>query len=175
SERTSTKTGIAPRKTKAFPVLENVHDGMMTSSPGPISARIAAISRAPVQECVSSARPRPSCPSRKLWQRAVNSPLPEMCEFSIAFVMYSISRPTSVGILNGSFVIDGPRLLARLFTTMPVPVSRFAILISAAEGLDGASRSLAASARAVGYEFSCVACYVLDKDPSQFNSSQFEA
>ena len=44
--RMSTNTGTAPRSTKALAVETKVYDGMMTSSPGPTSARMAAISRA---------------------------------------------------------------------------------------------------------------------------------
>ena len=54
SSRMSTNTGVAPRRTKAFAVETNVNDGMITSSPGPTPERIAAISKAAVQECVSS-------------------------------------------------------------------------------------------------------------------------
>ena len=55
SGRMSTNTGTPPRSTNAFAVETKVYDGMMTSSPGPMSASIAAISSAAVQECVSSA------------------------------------------------------------------------------------------------------------------------
>ena len=55
SGRMSTKTGVAPRSTNALAVDTNVNDGMITSSPTPTSLRIAAISRAAVQECVRSA------------------------------------------------------------------------------------------------------------------------
>jgi hypothetical protein len=54
SSRISTNTGVAPRSTNAFAVDTNVNDGMRTSSPGPTSDSIAAISSAAVQECVSS-------------------------------------------------------------------------------------------------------------------------
>ena len=82
SGRTSTNTGTAPRRTKALAVETKVNDGMMTSSPGPMSARIAAISSAAVHECVSSARRAPvrspatprslvKTPSPERWPRCV--------------------------------------------------------------------------------------------------------
>ena len=52
SFQTSKNTGIAPRKTNAFAVETKVKEGMITSSPSLISARIAAISKAAVHECV---------------------------------------------------------------------------------------------------------------------------
>ena len=55
SSRTSTNTGVAPRKTKAFAEDTKVKDGMITSSPSLISARIAAISSDAVHELVSNA------------------------------------------------------------------------------------------------------------------------
>jgi len=51
----SAKTMRAPRSTKALTVETKVKLGAITSSPGPMSARMAAISRASVQEVVSSA------------------------------------------------------------------------------------------------------------------------
>ena len=62
SARMSTKTGTPPRSTKAFAVDTNVNDGMITSSPGRMSARSAAISSAAVHECVSSALRQPDPP-----------------------------------------------------------------------------------------------------------------
>ena len=56
----------------------------MTSSPGPTSASIAAISNAAVQECVSSARLAGNLCSSQAWQRLVNGPSPEICAFSSA-------------------------------------------------------------------------------------------
>ncbi|MND09431.1 hypothetical protein D3C83_327450 [compost metagenome] len=50
SARTSTNTGTPPRSTKALAVETKVNDGMMTSSPGAMPARIAAISSAAVPE-----------------------------------------------------------------------------------------------------------------------------
>jgi hypothetical protein len=52
SDRMSTNTGTAPRSTKAFAMLTNVHDGMMSSSPGPMLASMAVISSAAVHESV---------------------------------------------------------------------------------------------------------------------------
>lgn len=56
SGRMSTKTGVAPRSTKAVAVEEKVKEGMMTSSPGPTSASRAASSSAAVQEWTISAQ-----------------------------------------------------------------------------------------------------------------------
>ena len=61
SGRMSTKTGVAPRSTKALAVETNVKDGMITSSPGPTSASSAAISSAAVQECVRRRAKRRAC------------------------------------------------------------------------------------------------------------------
>src|SRR5258706_14170185 len=100
SSRTSTNTGTPPRSTKALAVETKVNEGMMTSSPGPMPARIAAISRAPVPECVSSALRQPTVRSSHAWQRLVNGPSPERCMFSCACRMYSSSRPVRYGLLN---------------------------------------------------------------------------
>ena len=72
----STKTGIAPRSTNAFAVETNVNDGMITSSPGPTPLRMAAISRAAVHECVSSAFWLPMRSSSQAQHRLENAPLP---------------------------------------------------------------------------------------------------
>src|SRR5437899_5106888 len=101
SSRTSTNTGTPPRSTKALAVETNVNEGMMISSPGSIPARIAAISSAPVHECVSSALAQPMVRSSQAWQRLVNGPSPERCMFSCACRMYSSSRPVRKGLLNG--------------------------------------------------------------------------
>ena len=72
----STKTGTPPRSTKAFAVDTNVNEGMITSSPGRMSPSRAAISNAPVQECVSSALTQPTRSSSQAWQRRENVPSP---------------------------------------------------------------------------------------------------
>ena len=77
SGRMSTNTGTAPRSTKAFAVEGKVNEGRMTSSPGPTSARSAAISRAAVPEWVSNAREQPTRPSSHSWHRLVNVPSPD--------------------------------------------------------------------------------------------------
>ena len=56
----STKTGTAPRSTKALAVETNVNDGMITSSPSARSSSMAAISSACVQEVVSRQSPPPT-------------------------------------------------------------------------------------------------------------------
>ena len=77
SSRTSTNTGTPPRSTNALAVETKVNEGMITSSPGAMSARIAAISSAAVHECVSSAFSQPVERSSQAWQRLVNGPSPE--------------------------------------------------------------------------------------------------
>src|SRR5688500_18978838 len=104
SSRTSTNTGTPPRSTNAFAVETKVNEGMMISSPGPMPARIAAISSAPVPECVSSALGQPVVRSSQAWQRLVNGPSPERWLFSCACRMYSSSRPVRNGLLNGTKV-----------------------------------------------------------------------
>ena len=84
SERTSTKTGTAPRSATAFAVETKVKDGMITSSPGPSPARIAHISRAPVAECVNSAFADPVCSSSHVPHLPANGPFPERWPFAIA-------------------------------------------------------------------------------------------
>jgi len=76
SGRMSTNTGTPPRSTNAFAVETKVYEGMMTSSPGSMPARIAAMSSAAVHECVSSALAAPVRPSSQRLQRAVNGPSP---------------------------------------------------------------------------------------------------
>ena len=63
---------------------ENVNDGMTTSSPGPTSASSAAISSAPVHECVSSTPRGTERSLEPLRAAPENGPLPDRCEASIA-------------------------------------------------------------------------------------------
>jgi hypothetical protein len=109
SSRTSTNTGTPPRSTNALAVETKVNEGMMISSPGSIPARIAAISSAPVPECVSRALAQPLARSSHAWQRLVNGPSPERCMFSCACRMYSSSRPVRNGLLNGTWVRALPK------------------------------------------------------------------
>ena len=101
SGRMSTKTGVAPRSTTALAVDTNVKDGMMTSSPGPSSSSIAAISSAAVQEWVSKACGQPIACSSQAWHFLVNGPSPDRCWFWIASSMYWTSLPAGNGRLNG--------------------------------------------------------------------------
>ncbi len=101
SGRMSTKTGTPPRSTNAFAVDTNVNEGMITSSPGTMLARRAAISNAPVQECVSSALTQPTCASSQAWQRREKMPSPAICARAMASRMYSNSRPVTWGRLKG--------------------------------------------------------------------------
>ena len=78
SDFTSAKTIFAPRSTKALAVLTNVNDGIMTSSPGLISSKIAAISSAEVPEVVNRALGAPVMASSCSLQRLVNSPSPQI-------------------------------------------------------------------------------------------------
>ena len=84
SGRMSTKTGTPPRSANAFAVDTNVNDGMITSSPGTMLPRRAAISSAPVQECVSSALTQPTCSSSQAWQRREKMPSPAIWAREIA-------------------------------------------------------------------------------------------
>src|SRR5205823_8884644 len=79
----------------------NVNDGTMTSSPGPIESRSAAISSAWVQEVVRSALATPSVCSRRAWHLFVNGPSPDRCPRATASAMYRCSSPTNDGRLNG--------------------------------------------------------------------------
>ena len=72
----------------------------MTSSPGLISARRAAISVACVQEVVRRAFAVPVWSSIHLLHFLVNSPSPLILWFWIAFAMYSVSFPVNGGILK---------------------------------------------------------------------------
>jgi hypothetical protein len=83
----STNTGTAPRSATALAVETNVNEGMITSSPGARSARIAASSSADVQEPVRSTRAAPvRCSSQRL-QRSVKGPLPDRWRLAIACSM----------------------------------------------------------------------------------------
>ena len=84
SWRMSTNTGTAPRRANAFAVDTKVNDGMITSSPGPMSDRSADISRAPVQEWVSSARRQPRASSSHAPQRLLNGPLADRWDAATA-------------------------------------------------------------------------------------------
>jgi hypothetical protein len=79
SSRLSMNTGVAPRNTNAFAVETKVNDGTMTSSPGLMSSRIAAISSACVHDPVRSADGTPNFFSNNSRQRLVKGPSPERC------------------------------------------------------------------------------------------------
>jgi hypothetical protein len=100
----SANTTLAPRRMNALAVDTKVNDGMMTSSPGPTPARIAAISNASVQEDVSSGD-SPKRSAKKRWHFFVKMPLPEILPDSTASRMYSSSRPVMNGLLKGSCFI----------------------------------------------------------------------
>ncbi len=93
SASTSTKTGVAPRSTNALAVETNVNDGMITSSPGPTPASSAAISSAPVQECVISTRRAPVSSPSSCSQRVVQGPLPPVQPPSSAAAIEAASSP----------------------------------------------------------------------------------
>ncbi len=101
SGRTSQKTGLAPRRTKALTVETKVNDGTMTSSPGPMSSSRAAISSACVQEVVSSAFGTPSVCSSSAWHFLVNVWSPAIWPMAIVWAMYSCSRPMRDERLKG--------------------------------------------------------------------------
>jgi len=85
---------VAPRSTKALAVEGKVNEGMITSSPGPTSASSADISKAPVQEWVSSTRAEPHRSSSHCEQRCVIAPLPDSWPCSSASATYPNSVPT---------------------------------------------------------------------------------
>ena len=78
SGRISTKTAFAPRRTNASAVDTNVYDGIITSSPGCISAKIAAISVACVHDVVNKAFLVPVVFSIHSEHFFVNSPSPQI-------------------------------------------------------------------------------------------------
>ncbi len=98
----STKTGVAPRRTNALAVEENVNDGMITSSPGPTPASSAVISSAPVHECVMSTVRVPVSSRISAWQCSPAGPLPPVQPRSSAAAMRAFSPPVRSGRLNGS-------------------------------------------------------------------------
>ena len=109
SGSTSTKTGVAPRRTNALAVEENVNEGMITSSPGPTSDSSAVISSAPVQECVMSTRAGVPVSSRmSAWQCSPAGPLPPVQPRSSAAAMRAFSPPVRSGRLNGSRLMRAP-------------------------------------------------------------------
>ena len=117
SGRISTNTGRPPRPTTALAVVTKVNDGMMTSSPGPMSASVNAISRAAVHDCVSSARLAPVWSTSHSAHRLENGPLLARCAFAIASCMYANSQPVTWARLKtiGSSIISyAPRVARRL-------------------------------------------------------------
>ena len=100
SGRTSTKTSVAPAKTKEFAVLENVKLGRITSSPGLIPHNKAAISSA-VEPLVVSitffALKRFSSHSLHFF---VNGPSPQILWLLTASCIYLNSVPTNGGTLK---------------------------------------------------------------------------
>ena len=72
----STKTGTAPRRATALAVELNVKEGRITSSPGPIPARIIIISRAAVPEGTRMAFLHPVLSSSHLAHFLENAPSP---------------------------------------------------------------------------------------------------
>ena len=83
----STNTGTAPRRAKALAVDTKVYDGMITSSPSPMSNSSAAISSAAVHEWVSRTFGAPSFDSISSWHRCVKRPSPASCPPSTAWLM----------------------------------------------------------------------------------------
>src|SRR6478735_3834711 len=73
----------------------------MTSSPGWISKRMAAISRASVQDVVSKTFLKPNRCSKNSLHFFVYRPSPEIFPLFTARVMYSVSFPVKWGLLNG--------------------------------------------------------------------------
>ena len=74
----STKTIVAPLCTNASAVETNVYEGIITSSPGLISANIAAISNACVQEVVNKTLLALNFSSIQILQLFVKRPSPQI-------------------------------------------------------------------------------------------------
>jgi hypothetical protein len=94
SGRMSTNTGTPPRTATALAVETNVNEGMITSSPGPIPARMIAISSAAEQEGVISASAQPTRSRSHSEQRRPKTPLPDSWPSAMASSMLACSRPT---------------------------------------------------------------------------------
>src|SRR4051812_2361036 len=105
----STNTGTARRSTTALAVETKVKDGMITSSPGSSSQRMAAISNADVHDWVSKASITLRRSFNQAWHRSANLPLPEKLRSRNTSVRYSISRPATGGTLNGTRIIRQAR------------------------------------------------------------------
>jgi hypothetical protein len=84
---------------KALMVETKVKDGTMTSSPGWISSKKAAISSAWVQEVVNKAFATPSRCSSQAWHWRVKAPSPECGIFDAR----KFEPPTMEGLLKGSY------------------------------------------------------------------------
>ena len=97
----STKTGRAPSRTKALAVETNVNDGRITSSPGPRSQSIAAISSAAVHEGVISTLRIPNRSSMRRPHRLVNGPSPPIFPERIASETYCSSLPVKTFFTKG--------------------------------------------------------------------------
>ena len=91
----------APRRTKALTVETKVKEGTITSSPLRQSRSSAAISRAWVQEVVSSTW-RAKLPLQDLVASRVNGPSPDAWPLAIASAIYRYSLPARQGRLKGS-------------------------------------------------------------------------
>ena len=104
SDLISINTGTPPRNTNAFAVETKVYEGTITSSPGFMSSNRAAISRAAVQEWVSSAFLVPVFSSSQRWQFCVKGPSPAKTPLAYASVIYPGSLPVICGLLKGIFI-----------------------------------------------------------------------
>ena len=101
SGRISTNTGRAPRRAIALAVETNVNDGRIASSPGPKSHNRAAISRAAVQDGVSSTLAMPNWRASSSAQPRVNRPSLANWPERIASATYWASWPAMHGRTNG--------------------------------------------------------------------------
>ena len=97
SGRISTKTKRAPARTKALAVLENVKLGKMTSSPGVMLHKRAAMSKADDPYVVINALGVLNRCSIQREQRFVNGPSPDVLWDSITCLIYSNSIPVNGG------------------------------------------------------------------------------
>ena len=96
--------GRAPRSTKALAVETKVNEGMMTSSPGPMSHSSAAISSAAVPEVVSRTRAAPMRSARNASHLCMNGPPPLVWPLRTDSAMYSSSASDQTGPVEGDAV-----------------------------------------------------------------------
>ena|GEM_PF-1810757 len=95
---------------------------MMTSSPGRISARIAAISSTPVHEWVSSAFRQPVCRSSQSWHRLVKLPSPTKC-LTCSDELSGEPFSSSMGSSHDHYILSNTKNLCIFAVRTPVQES----------------------------------------------------